>query len=314
VWDARDAPGDGDVHAFLHVTAAAAREQAGEVDRRRADGEELGAAGRRAAGAEGRADDAGRAHDLRLAHARGLDAPYDATVTERLRDAGLVVLGKTNMDEFAMGSSTENSAYGDTRNPWDLGRVPGGSSGGSAAAVAGMLAPLAIGTDTGGSIRQPGALTGTVGAKPTYGSVSRYGLVAFASSLDQAGPFARTVEDAARLQTVIQGHDPRDSTSIREQSPDLLAEPQGRCPGPADRRRARAAGRGLRGRRGAGPRREPAPARGPRRRGGRGVAAERALRPAGLLPHRPVRGVVQPRALRRRALRPAGRRRRRPRR
>jgi aspartyl-tRNA(Asn)/glutamyl-tRNA(Gln) amidotransferase subunit A len=140
--------------------------------------------------------------------------PYDATVTARLKQAGVVVLGKTNMDEFAMGSSTENSAYGPTRNPWDLDRVPGGSSGGSSAAVAGFTAPLGIGTDTGGSIRQPAAVTGLVGHKPTYGGVSRYGLIAFSSSLDQAGPFARTVLDAALLHEVIGGHDPCDATSI----------------------------------------------------------------------------------------------------
>ncbi|WP_156753440.1 Asp-tRNA(Asn)/Glu-tRNA(Gln) amidotransferase subunit GatA [Actinokineospora pegani] len=140
--------------------------------------------------------------------------PYDATVTRKLLEAGTVILGKTNMDEFAMGSSTENSAYGPTRNPWDLDRIPGGSGGGSAAALAAFEAPLAIGTDTGGSIRQPGAMTGTVGVKPTYGTVSRYGLVAYASSFDQAGPCARTVLDAALLHEVIAGHDPMDATSV----------------------------------------------------------------------------------------------------
>ena len=145
--------------------------------------------------------------------------PYDATVVERLRVAGLPILGKTNMDEFAMGSSTEHSAYGPTHNPWDLDRIPGGSGGGSAAAVAAYEAPLAIGTDTGGSIRQPGAVTGTVGVKPTYGGVSRYGLVALANSLDQAGPVTRTVLDAAMLHDVIGGHDLRDSTSIKTEWP-----------------------------------------------------------------------------------------------
>ena len=149
--------------------------------------------------------------------------PYDATVVARLKAAGLPILGKTNMDEFAMGSSTEHSAYGPTHNPWDLDRIPGGSGGGSAAAVAAFEAPLAIGTDTGGSIRQPGAVTGTVGVKPTYGGVSRYGLVALANSLDQAGPVTRTVLDAALLHEVIGGHDPLDSTSVDHPLPPVVA-------------------------------------------------------------------------------------------
>ncbi|MGQ0776958.1 MAG: Asp-tRNA(Asn)/Glu-tRNA(Gln) amidotransferase subunit GatA [Pseudonocardiales bacterium] len=153
----------------------------------------------------------------------GWRPPYDATVTRKLRAAGVVILGKTNMDEFAMGSSTENSAYGPTRNPWDLDCIPGGSGGGSAASVAAFQVPLAIGTDTGGSIRQPSAMTGTVGVKPTYGGVSRYGLVAFSSSLDQGGPVARTVLDAALLHEVIGGHDALDSTSIDAPVPPVVA-------------------------------------------------------------------------------------------
>ncbi len=149
--------------------------------------------------------------------------PYDATVTARLRAAGIPILGKTNMDEFAMGSSTENSAYQVTRNPWDTDRIPGGSGGGSAAALASYQAPLAIGTDTGGSIRQPAAVTATVGVKLTYGTVSRYGLVACASSLDQGGPCARTVLDTALLHEIIAGHDPRDSTSVNVPVPDVVA-------------------------------------------------------------------------------------------
>ena len=153
----------------------------------------------------------------------GWRSPYDATLTVKLREAGIPILGKTNMDEFAMGSSTENSAYGPTLNPWNIGRVPGGSGGGSAAALAAFQAPLAIGSDTGGSIRQPAALTATVGVKPTYGTVSRYGLVACASSLDQGGPCARTVLDTALLHAVIAGHDHKDSTSVEAAVPDVVA-------------------------------------------------------------------------------------------
>ena len=140
----------------------------------------------------------------------------------KVRAAGLPILGKTNMDEFAMGSSTEHSAYGITHNPWDLTRIPGGSGGGSAAAVSSFEAPLALGTDTGGSIRQPGAVTGTVGVKPTYGGVSRYGLIALANSLDQVGPVTRTVLDAALLHEIVGGHDPKDSTSIDQPLPALV--------------------------------------------------------------------------------------------
>jgi aspartyl-tRNA(Asn)/glutamyl-tRNA(Gln) amidotransferase subunit A len=153
----------------------------------------------------------------------GWRPPYDSTVVRKLKENDVVILGKTNMDEFAMGSSTENSAYGPTHNPWDLTRIPGGSGGGSSASLAAFEAPLAIGTDTGGSIRQPAAVTGTVGVKPTYGGVSRYGLIAFSSSLDQAGPCARTVLDAAYLHEAIGGYDPMDSTSINAPIPAVVA-------------------------------------------------------------------------------------------
>ncbi|HEY3507420.1 MAG TPA: Asp-tRNA(Asn)/Glu-tRNA(Gln) amidotransferase subunit GatA [Actinocatenispora sp.] len=205
---------DDAVHAFLHVAGDAAVAQAGAVDARIAAGEKLGPL----AGVPVAVKDIIATKGMPTTAASKILAgwlpPYDATVVRRLREAGLVVLGKTNMDEFAMGSSTEYSAYGPTYNPWDLTRIPGGSGGGSAAAIAAREAPLAIGTDTGGSIRQPGAVTGTVGAKPTYGGVSRYGLIAFSSSLDQAGPVTRTVLDAALLHEVIGGHDAADSTSI----------------------------------------------------------------------------------------------------
>ena len=214
---------DRDVHAFLHVDAEGALATAADIDRRRAAGEALAPAGRRADRGQGRRRDQGPAHDGRVA----ASSRAGSRRTTRRWSAGCArpawsILGKTNMDEFAMGSSTEHSAYGPTHNPWDLDRIPGGSGGGSAAAVAAYEAPLAIGTDTGGSIRQPAAVTGTVGVKPTYGGVSRYGLIALASSLDQAGPCTRTVLDAALLHEVIGGHDPMDSTSIDAPVPPVV--------------------------------------------------------------------------------------------
>ena len=213
---------DGRVNAFLHVDADGALEQARAVDHAVASGQALSPLAGVPLALKDVLTQTGVPTTAGSKILEGWRPPYDATVVERLRDAGVVILGKTNMDEFAMGSSTENSAYGPTHNPWDLDRIPGGSSGGSAAAVSAYEAPLAIGTDTGGSIRQPAAVTGIVGAKPTYGAVSRYGLVAFSSSLDQAGPFARTVVDTALLHSVIAGHDPRDSTSIKEPVPDVV--------------------------------------------------------------------------------------------
>jgi aspartyl-tRNA(Asn)/glutamyl-tRNA(Gln) amidotransferase subunit A len=206
---------DGGVHAFLHVATDAALASASLVDAALDAGRPPASP---LAGVPLALKDVFTTADMPTTCGsrilEGWRPPYDATVTARLRAAGITILGKTNMDEFAMGSSTEHSAYGPTRNPWDTGRIPGGSGGGSAAALAAFEAPLAIGTDTGGSIRQPAAMTGTVGVKPTYGGVSRYGLVACASSLDQGGPCARTVLDAALLHEIIAGHDPCDSTSI----------------------------------------------------------------------------------------------------
>jgi len=206
---------DADIHAFLHVSDHALG-VAADIDRRRAAGEKLGPV----AGVPLAIKDVLVTTDMPSTSGsrilEGYLSPFDATVVARSRAAGLVPLGKTNMDEFAMGSSTEHSAYGPTHNPWDLDRIPGGSGGGSAAAVAAFEAPLALGSDTGGSIRQPAHVTGTVGLKPTYGGVSRYGAIALASSLDQVGPVTRTVLDAGLLHDVIGGHDPRDSTSLTD--------------------------------------------------------------------------------------------------
>jgi aspartyl-tRNA(Asn)/glutamyl-tRNA(Gln) amidotransferase subunit A len=214
---------DDRVHAFLHVDAEGALEQAAASDARRAAGSPASALDGVPIAVKDVVVTRGLPTTCGSRILEGWVPPYDATVVARLRAAGLPILGKTNMDEFAMGSSTEHSAFGPSHNPWDLDRVPGGSGGGSAAAVAAYETPLAIGTDTGGSIRQPGAVTGTVGVKPTYGGVSRYGLVALANSFDQAGPVTRTVLDAALLHEVIGGHDPLDSTSIDQPVPDIVA-------------------------------------------------------------------------------------------
>jgi aspartyl-tRNA(Asn)/glutamyl-tRNA(Gln) amidotransferase subunit A len=219
----RIAATDSEYNAFLYVGREQALAAAADVDKALASGEPVSAL----AGVPLALKDVFTTTDMPTTCGskilEGWVSPYDATVTTRLRAAGIPVLGKTNMDEFAMGSSTENSAYGPTKNPWDTTRIPGGSGGGSAAALASFQAPLAIGTDTGGSIRQPAAVTATVGTKPTYGTVSRYGLVACASSLDQGGPCGRTVLDTALLHEVIAGHDPRDSTSIDVAIPPVVA-------------------------------------------------------------------------------------------
>lgn len=215
---------DESYHAFLYVAGEQALGQAARVDAMVASGEPLPSP---LAGVPLALKDVFTTSDMPTTCGSkildGWRSPYDATLTAKLRAAGIPILGKTNMDEFAMGSSTENSAFGPTRNPWNVERVPGGSGGGSAAALAAFQAPLAIGSDTGGSIRQPAALTATVGVKPTYGTVSRYGLIACASSLDQGGPCARTVLDTALLHEVIAGYDPRDSTSLDVEVPGVVA-------------------------------------------------------------------------------------------
>ena len=214
---------DEKVQAFLFVDTEGALAQAKDIDNRRSKGEKLPPLAGVPLALKDVMVQKGVPTTCGSKILEGWRPPYDATVVRKLKENGIIILGKTNMDEFAMGSSTENSAYFPTHNPWDLSRIPGGSGGGSSASLAAFEAPLAIGTDTGGSIRQPAAVTGTVGVKPTYGGVSRYGLIAFSSSLDQAGPCARTVLDAAYLHEAMAGHDPLDSTSINAAVPPVVA-------------------------------------------------------------------------------------------
>ena len=214
---------DGQVHAFLHVDRERTAASAADADRLLADGSQSGLLGVPVAVKDNLCV-AGEPCTCASKMLADFRPPYTATAVRRLLDAGTVPVGRTNLDEFAMGSSTENSVAGPARNPWDPARAPGGSSGGSAAAVAAGMAPLALGSDTGGSIRQPAAFCGVVGLKPTYGRVSRYGLVAFASSLDQIGPFAKAVRGAASVLQAIAGHDPLDSTSLSDPVPDYLTD------------------------------------------------------------------------------------------